>query len=281
MKIRALTIFIGIIGFAMLMQSASGGRAAIGGMDCTGAPNASQGCSGGSYCHNGGSFTNTNFTVSIKDLGGNIVTSYIPGETYTIEFEVTAIGNPTGYGMQAVVLDANNNNIGDWTAVSTANTQLVTLSNGREIIEHQGISPTGIFKGSWIAPASGTSSVKIYGSAVVVNSDGSTTGDLITNSIEYTLSESIVNSIANIDEVTLDYNLYPNPNNGIFYLESKEGISENIMMQLIDIRGVVIAEKHLEGANIEAVDWSGIPVGIYWIRLNNHVEKQMIQMVIQ
>jgi len=281
MKIRALTIFIGIIGFALLMQSASGGRAAIGGMDCTGAPNASSGCSGGGYCHSGGTFANTSFTVSIKDVSGNIVTSYVSGETYTVEFEVTAMGNPVGYGMQAVVLDANNNNIGDWTATTTANTQLVNLSNGREIIEHQGISTTGIFRGTWTAPVSGTGAVKIYGSAVVVNSNGSTGGDQITNPIEYTLSESVVNSVANVQEEVLAYNLYPNPNNGLFYLASKAVAPENIMVQLIDIRGVVVAEEEQEGAEVITVNWSEIPTGLYWVHLTSNAQKQTIPMVVK
>ena len=84
----------------LLFSSVSGGRAA-GGQDKTGSPVSSGTCSG---CHSGGSF-GASVAATLKDVGGNVVTSYVPGDTYTLEIQVSnSTGSPAGYGAQAVAL---------------------------------------------------------------------------------------------------------------------------------------------------------------------------------
>jgi len=143
MKIRLLrNLFIGIT-FLFVLQSASGGRAAVGGQDRTGSPGSLSACT---FCHStNGAFTNPQLGIIIKNTSGIIVTSYVPGDTYTLEFNVTSGGIPNGYGMQAVALNASNANVGDFLMTTTTNTQLSTIANGREFVEHDGRSSTGVF----------------------------------------------------------------------------------------------------------------------------------------
>lgn len=74
----------------------SNGTAAMIAQDRTGGPLSSGTCGS---CHSGGNY-GTTFTIEVKDAGNNVVTSYTPNATYTIEYPVnTTSGTPGGYGM--------------------------------------------------------------------------------------------------------------------------------------------------------------------------------------
>ena len=111
----------------------------------------------------------------------------------TLEFNVSSGGNPNGYGMQAVLLDASNANAGNLLTTTTANTQLSTISNGREFVEHQGRSTTGMFIATWEAPAAGTGDVLVYSIGIAVNGAG-TSGDNTSPTVQTVLSESPASS---------------------------------------------------------------------------------------
>lgn len=170
----------------------SGGVAAVLGIDRTGGP-----LSGGAtctQCHSGGAFS-PSILVQVKDGGGNVVNSYAPGTTYTVEFTVAAgAGTPAGYGMQATALTSSNNAGGNFTTVTTPNTQVTTLG-AVKYIEHQSINAAGFFQANWTAPAVGTGSVSFYAVGNAVNANFSTTGDAITAPVTVTLTEEIQTTI--------------------------------------------------------------------------------------
>lgn len=169
----------------------SGGLAAVQNQDRTGSPVSSGLCMA---CHSGGSF-GANFQIEVRDAGNNVVTSYTPGAQYTVEYTVSASsGSPSGYGMQAAILDASNSNAGNQTTVNTANTQ-VSIVGGRQLLEQQGASTTGFFSVDWTAPSAGTGTVTLYGNGIAINGNGGTSGDNGTSTVTLSLTEDIPTAI--------------------------------------------------------------------------------------
>lgn len=172
----------------------SNGAAAMGLGDRTGSPIGGAGSSCAN-CHGGGSFS-PSISIDVKDAGLNSVTSYIPGNTYTIEYTVLAgSGSPSGYGMQGVALNPSNGAAGNLFSPTTPNTQ-ITSSGGVQYLEHQSMSATGSFQTSWTAPMAGSGAVSIYARGLALNGDGSTSGDDASTSVLFGLTETIPTTIS-------------------------------------------------------------------------------------
>ena len=167
----------------------SGGAANQGLGDRTGSPlSAGSTCS---TCHGGGSFSTTMSAV-VKNGGGTVVTSYTPGQNYTIEYTVAAgVGSPSGYGMQSVLMSpsAGNAQAGTLTSVITSGTQL-SSSGGYNFLEHSTPSSTGVFSVNWTAPSVGFGNVNIYAAGLAVNGNGGTSGDHSSAAYSLTITEA-------------------------------------------------------------------------------------------
>tara|TARA_Y100001968_G_scaffold44312_2_gene34449 strand:- start:2216 stop:3775 length:1560 start_codon:yes stop_codon:yes gene_type:complete len=174
-------------------QPRSNGAAAMGLGDKTGGP-----LSGGATCMgcHGGAPGMPNLTMSLKDASGNSVTSYTPGNIYTIDFEVT--GGSLFFGFQGVALTSNNWQAGTLTSPVTLNTQitnLVSTSGGLQYAEHLGLSSTGIFSLLWTAPNTGTGDITFYGVGLAADGNGGTSGDHSTLPMSLVINESTSTSI--------------------------------------------------------------------------------------
>ncbi len=165
-------------GAAVLMMGNSGGRAAAGGHGNTGAPGENDKLC--VTCHNGGPYGPT-ITLLEVTKGGQLVASYVPGQTYDLELTVAASnGNPGGYGFQLTALDDKNNaNVGTFQNLG-ANVKESAAQNtgGRTYLEHKGgASATRTFTTKWVAPAAKTGAVDFYYIGNVVDGNGAKTGD--------------------------------------------------------------------------------------------------------
>jgi hypothetical protein len=279
-KLQFLSISGCLLFLMLIMQGASGGRAANGDMDRTGAPGSGGTCM--VYCHSGSAaFTNPQISVEMKDGSGTIATSYIPGATYTLEFTISSNGSPFGYGMQAVILDTSHNNVGDLLAVSTPNTQLTTIPNGREFIEQQGTSSTGFFSTTWQAPAIGTGDITLYGIGLAVDGSNDVSGDQASPSIQFSMTESTVNSLNTLEEVLVNYEIYPLPNNGTFFIENK-GLEGNINIRIFNIAGMVVYANsiNLNSNQKQELNVDNILNGIYLIELERDGIKETQKLMI-
>ena len=198
--------FIGVLLY-VLLSSYSEGPAITAGIEGTGATG-SAGCS----CHNASSTSST--TVSIQLLsGGTPVTTYVPGNTYTIQITGTQTSSSLTlprFGFQLMVVKSSG--AGSGSAVSTgtfgtapSGTHTYSLS-GRTIFEHyNGGSPgaisattgsggsgtTYVESISWTAPAAGTGSVVIYGVINAVNYNGTDDAGDKWNNNSLTICESV------------------------------------------------------------------------------------------
>jgi hypothetical protein len=175
MKTRfLLTIFLAAAAY-IIFSSRSTGPGFNGLGDRTSSPVSSGNCSN---CHSGGSF-GASVTITLRDQSNNIVTSYVAGQPYILEFDVNnSSGTPGGFGGQAVALTSTNANAGTMGTTISTNTRTVTIS-GRSYVEHNSISANGIFRVNWTAPASGTGTVRIFASGLAVNANGGTSGDQV------------------------------------------------------------------------------------------------------
>jgi hypothetical protein len=193
MKLRFIYVLL-LSAFALVvLQSRSGGAAANNLGDRTGSPlSGAAGCS----CHVSGNPFSPVLSITVKDASQNPVTTYMPGQNYTIEFNVTAgMGAPAGYGLQAVAISPTGGNpqAGTMSSVISSNTQITAL-NGRSYIEHAGVNAGGTFLVNWTAPASGFGNISIYGRGIAVNGS-STAGDEETSSVLINLTEVVPSSI--------------------------------------------------------------------------------------
>lgn len=280
MKLRLLTTAAIGLGMVLTLQSVSSGRAASGGQDRIGAPGSlGTDCT---LCHSSpGAFTNPAIAIAVTDGNGNAVTSYMPGQTYNVSFTVTSDGSPAGYGMQAVALDASNANIGDFTGTTTNNTQLVTIGNGREIIEHQGRSSTGVFTGTWEAPAAGSGAVTIYGIGMAVNGGG-TSGDNTSSTSQFTLSEDVASSLNKVADQAIDVAVFPMPNQGVFQVIN-QGKQAETTLQLVDLQGRILHSNQVILGQGETynVNEPNLPAGIYLLHVQQGAEQRVEQIVVQ
>jgi hypothetical protein len=192
MKLRFIYILAFAIFATYVLQSKRLGLASQLGMDRTGSPIAN-GLNCGS-CHSGG-FNGVTLTLRVKNSGGMIVTSYIPGNTYTVEFDLASNFNFTR-GFQGVALTSSNAQAGTFSSPQT-NTQISTIGN-RQYVEHN--SPalsagTFVFIASWTAPAINTGNVTIYADGVVANGNNGTSGDDPAGPVTLVLTEQASASI--------------------------------------------------------------------------------------
>ncbi len=131
----------------------------------------------GSSCANGGCHTSgaagletigTDLLLEFFDSNGQAVTSYTPGEQYTVSVEF--LSNFSTYGF-ALSRDGNS---GQFIAGAGSN----YASNGSvPQMEHSGVNTTGQWQFDWVAPTTDEGAITFYMGALGGNGSYSTSGD--------------------------------------------------------------------------------------------------------
>jgi len=271
MKTSFLLIFSLALLLFFLFTNLNSGTAYGGIGDTTGSPLSTMTCSGGG-CHGGANYGAT-VSISVLDNSGNSISSYVPGQTYTLEINIiSSIGNPAGYGAQAVVLDTANQQAGSLDSVLSSNTR-ITIFDGRDYLEQYGLN-NGTLRAVWTAPAQGTGPVKIYSSGVAVDGWGNMIDDEATAAVSISLTEVASSALTYLNSEMLS--IFPNPaNDGIFNVKLN-GKSGDYELEIRDLLGKNIMSRKV---NIE----SGISEliclpentarGFYLISIRNRTEK--------
>ena len=136
----------------------------------TPAPFDSQTCGS---CHGGGSFGTG---VNLQLLSGStVVSSYLPGQSYTVRINVSGSSPALGFQITSAFLGSNNN-INNWGTLPP-NTHNVN-AGGHNYIEHTSPLTTSTIDIPWTAPYS-TTNVVFYTSVNRVNLNGGTNGDQV------------------------------------------------------------------------------------------------------
>jgi hypothetical protein len=190
LPISLITLFLGMSWFFLSSHSDGvfgvnySGGPANSGLDRTGGP-----LSGGNscgQCHSGGGGS-TSIAFELIDSNNVVVTSYIPGASYTVKHQVTSSSIIKGF--QSVALLASNAQAGTFTTVLSTQSHISPLA-GKQYIEHVGSSSTGLFQFKWTAPAIGSGNVTFYSCGNGVNGNGGTSGDTPGSPISSVISEA-------------------------------------------------------------------------------------------
>jgi hypothetical protein len=134
-------------------------------------------------------------TLSVVNASFQPVTSYTPGDTYTVSLQMTS--NPTKKGFSATALDAAADMpAGSFVGSGIGGTQAFS-ANGRSYVSHTASSNTDattLWAWTWTAPATNVGDVVFYVASNAANNNGANTGDVIY------LSQHTIGSVADIDE---------------------------------------------------------------------------------
>ena len=177
---KIYTLFFTLL-FAVLFISFSGNP-----------PNGNTGAPGDSLCTGCHNNSNPNGFAGTIDVI-NFPTTITPNTTYNLTAEVVyTSGTPVRAGFQAVVLDGNNDNAGDFS--TTDPNVAATTAGAREYVEHDpaqsfGTGNSVTYNFDWVAPnAPNGEVITIYLASLIGNGANGNNGDLtITNSISGTI----------------------------------------------------------------------------------------------
>jgi hypothetical protein len=140
----------------------------------TGAPG-EQDCTG---CHAGTTQDGVNENILTLLNGPTPVTTYTPGQQYTVTLAMSS--NPAKKGFQATALTSANLMAGTFTGQS-GNTSIngMTKKYANHTLGSNTSTTAPLWTWTWTAPAAGTGNVTFYVATNKTNGNGATNGDLI------------------------------------------------------------------------------------------------------
>jgi len=177
MKHRKLLGYISVSTMLVLTMVLTSNSSGPGG-NRTGSPGSSGTCTS---CHGSNNNLSSSLTAELIDKSTNqAVTEIIPSTNYTLR--ITAKGNSSKMGFQAVVLDASNASTGTFgTAPSKTNV------SSSKVWGHTSPGTTNgqnVWEIDWQAPSSISGKVTIYTASVISNGNGSDNGDDVKTAVQ-------------------------------------------------------------------------------------------------
>jgi hypothetical protein len=196
----------------------------------TGAPGESN-CTA---CHAGTAQDGANENILTLLDGSNPITTYTPGQQYTVALVMSS--NPAKRGFQATALTSANAMAGNFTGQAGNTTVNGTTKKYANHTSTSNTSSTLSWTWTWTAPASGTGNVTFYVASNKTNNNGNDNGDVIYLS-QHVFSEA---SSAGIEENSKE-------SVSVFFDENSNSIHANFnalsvsatALKLIDISGQV------------------------------------------
>lgn len=127
-------------------------------------------------CHSG-NVNNGNASINF-----NLPTEYVPGQTYSLTFEIDDSTFPSGrFGFTTTALDENDLKAGAFNVLNSTTTSLqvgTVTGNQREYIGHKAASGSiSTWTYEWTAPANPIGPVTFYTVGISANGNNSTSGD--------------------------------------------------------------------------------------------------------
>ena len=270
MRLKNLYKIFGLAVLAFILQSRSAGPAGVASLQVTGAPGSSgaEGTCANPGCHAAGAFDPSMSLELLSADGSTPIDEYVPGETYTLRFAMTAgTGTPDRYGFQAVVLDAGENDVSDW-GVLPGGMQTVSLG-GRNYLEHSTPTSFDTWDVEWIAPAEGTGAVTFYSAGIASNNNGNTSGDG-TASNSLMIAEGIGSSLAEIEKAFAAITIAPNPIQDLTQVAISSQVSGNFQLNITDASGRTVFSEKIDlqkGLNQETLSLGDLQSGYYSLQL--------------
>ncbi|MGB1618907.1 MAG: choice-of-anchor V domain-containing protein [Flavobacteriales bacterium] len=174
MKLSSLSLLsVGLFTGALILMANSSGVAHQQNKDRTGAPGSDNTCQ---QCHGGGNFDpQIEVFLALDDMVG--VPQYMPGATHTLWIEMSANGNPAGYGVHGTVVFSDGSNAGELIDQDANDCIWLDEVDGRHIFEQNDLCSSGFFEVEWVAPPAGSGPVSVYVAAIAANGNSTSSGD--------------------------------------------------------------------------------------------------------
>lgn len=298
MKKRVLIFSILACFTGMALSSYEHGPAYEGGLNRTGSTGGGANCTG-SGCH-AANVATTVVAVKITTTAGAPVTSYTPGNTYS----VTIIGQNTAAGVSlsefgfqvSAVLSSTSGQAGTFAVPSGANLRVTPLS-GLKIVEHKNalhdsVTNYSVAHFSWTAPAAGSGNVQFYGILNALGEDGEgsggsggsgdrklddeATGTYPNTAPVVTLTEgnggsaSAVNTVTGIEGV----NIYPNPCGSELHIKT----TGTCAIRMFAANGIMVYDNVNVSSSV--ISTEAMPAGVYYVELIQG-NKRMVSEVVK
>ena len=268
MKFKLLLSTFALMATSLIFMSHSGGRAASGNGDSTGAPSSGAFCQS---CHSAGTFNPTVAIEVFDDGTTNAVTEYVPGNIYDLKITISNDGSPAGWGQQTTILDASDNPVTGTFSSPSSNAQISTLgTTGRDYFEHLGTSNTNEFTVKWTAPVAGTGAITFYTGANAVDGGSSTAGDGATKG-SLSLTENTASSLGQLNKLAVVLKAFPNPVEEMLNLETIGVTEGSHALTITNMAGQVVLQKQLNlnfGADLTQINVSDLAQGLYQVVLS-------------
>lgn len=201
-------------------------------------------------CHQGSTLDGSQENaLTVLNAQFQPVTSYNPGDTYTVSIQMAS--NPTKKGFNATALDGTDAMAGSFTGSGIGGTvDFQDLS--RDYVTHTATSNTDAqtaWLWTWTAPATNVGDVTFYVATNSANDDGSTAGDMIY------LSQHVIGSVADVNEEELAINSFNagyNANTNAVTVDFTTLASDVMSFNLVDMNGKSVYSKMMTEATVGA-----------------------------
>lgn len=273
MKKQITIAAAGVFGAALLLTSFSSGPGGAG-QAKTGAPGEGTCVT----CHAGAALNSGTGSVAIS-LGSGI-TTYIPGNTYTVT--VTGMGSSVPkYGFQATAQQTSDGSqVGTFTAGTGSKVSVVA---SKSYVEQSSTSSTGVWTFQWQAPATNVGEVKFYVAGNSAENPGGTGGDNIYSSV-LTLTAENSTSAVSVDTNT-GLSVFPNPASDNVTVSFYSTNAETASITVLDLTGktvATIADGQSFSAGLSTVNFntSALSKGNYLVSVQTGKNVQTAKLVV-
>jgi len=162
---------------------------------------------------------------------GNNVTSYVPGELYTVSLTTSQSNSVRGF--QAVAMNSLNQISG---SIAVLSNECAKVLSGRATHNQSTSSSCGSeWKWEWTAPSTDEGQVTFYVSTLAANGNGSTSGDQVY------LSQHVVGNTLGFSETSIedryDFRLGYNQESNNLEVNFDALLVQNLHINLTDITG--------------------------------------------
>lgn len=207
----------------------------------TGAPG-EQNCTA---CHAGTAQDGANENILTLLDGTTPVTTYTPGQQYTMALVMSS--NPAKRGFQATALTSSNTMAGTFTAQAGNTSVNGTAKKYANHTSSSNTSSTLSWNWTWTAPASGTGNVTFYVASNKANNNGNNNGDVIYLS-QHVFSEA---SSADIEENSSgSVKVYFDASSNTIHAKFDALSVSSAALKLIDLSGKVAFNTTLGASEI-------------------------------
>jgi hypothetical protein len=224
-------------------------------------------------------------TISSTDL---INWQYTPGQTYSIDVNVTRTGSPL-FGFDCECLNSNNQDAGTFI-VTNSETQILnatvssvirknmvhTLNGGNTVNMHT-------FSFKWKAPSTNIGNVTFYVTGNAANGNLITSGDHIYSTTQVVTPGTT--EVLTTEQKNTGFSIYPNPAQQQFTVLFSASDNEKAIIKLFSMDGkeIEITEQLQTLGNTTSLEIQipNVPKGVYMIQLQNGTSVKTQRIIIQ